>query len=710
MTALEPYGLNNLFRRTGVEGRENQVTHLIFVTNFPTVSNEACPYKIDKHMEDKPVMVIDDDYLSDKKYYLILVAKVKSFDSMPNLDVAFKDEGFENINIRYLRGWILDFMEEENDINSDSGDDESEKWVPHTDIFLGVKDKGSIDSDGKRGMDNKKGDSREEKLDDPFGIYNLLNQKDKNIEAKIVMSDDFSKPLGFSNFIVEDNVASGKAEGHVWKGETIVMGDFNEVCVPSERHGLVFNKQGALMFNSFINSSSLIDVPLSDFSFTWAVKNATKMSKLDRFLVSEGLLCQFPAMTGLILTRLLSNHRLIILRECDIDYGPIPFKMFHSSFDIEGLSSWEKDLVQKAKVKWAIEGDENLKYFHGIINKKRHQMAIRGISVNEEWVMDHPKDFRPISLIRCQYKIMGKILANRLSSVIGSLVSKEQSAIIRGRQTLDGLLILSDVIDWCNHKKRRTWSLKSILKKLMTQYTMPISFVRVMDGGCFEGVKPGMRKVSWFSWDSVVASKEVRGLGMSSFFAMNCDLPFKWIWRFKVQPEAMWVSVIKAIHGRLGNLDRCVTVEENKEVSICDKFTMVSFMGLEVHQEGAEGVQRFIDEGLCDIDGMPTRWLKLMTIKVNVLAWRLALNELPTRFNMLVRGFRNSVYGLPSSRVVGDSKYWYLILSRLGYMVRRFEVKEGGERLLGRFEVKEGGERLLGRYDVCIMVDHLELS
>ncbi|GKC29804.1 hypothetical protein Tco_1037098 [Tanacetum coccineum] len=51
----------------------------------------------------------------------------------------------------------------------------------------------------------------------------------------------------------------------------------------------------------------------------------------------------------------------------------------------------EKDLVQKAKVKWAIEGDENSKYFHGIINKRRHQMAIRGISVNGEWIMDPHK-------------------------------------------------------------------------------------------------------------------------------------------------------------------------------------------------------------------------------------------------------------------------------------------------------------------------------
>ncbi|GKF42320.1 RNA-directed DNA polymerase, eukaryota, reverse transcriptase zinc-binding domain protein, partial [Tanacetum coccineum] len=47
-------------------------------------------------------------------------------------------------------------------------------------------------------------------------------------------------------------------------------------------------------------------------------------------------------------------------------------------------------------------------------------------------------DFRPISLIGIHYKIIAKILANRLSKVIDKIVSKEQSAFIAGRQILDG--------------------------------------------------------------------------------------------------------------------------------------------------------------------------------------------------------------------------------------------------------------------------------
>ncbi|GJV70752.1 hypothetical protein Tco_1490747 [Tanacetum coccineum] len=48
------------------------------------------------------------------------------------------------------------------------------------------------------------------------------------------------------------------------------------------------------------------------------------------------------------------------------------------------------DLAQKAKVKWAIEGDENSRYFHGVLNKKRSQSNIRGIMVDGKW-QDNPK-------------------------------------------------------------------------------------------------------------------------------------------------------------------------------------------------------------------------------------------------------------------------------------------------------------------------------
>jgi hypothetical protein len=56
-------------------------------------------------------------------------------------------------------------------------------------------------------------------------------------------------------------------------------------------------------------------------------------------------------------------------------------------------------------------------------------------------------DFRPISLVGSMYKILAKVLANRLRSVIGSVISDTQSAFVKGRQILDGILVANEVVD-----------------------------------------------------------------------------------------------------------------------------------------------------------------------------------------------------------------------------------------------------------------------
>ncbi|GKA72830.1 RNA-directed DNA polymerase, eukaryota, reverse transcriptase zinc-binding domain protein [Tanacetum coccineum] len=51
-------------------------------------------------------------------------------------------------------------------------------------------------------------------------------------------------------------------------------------------------------------------------------------------------------------------------------------------------------------------------------------------------------DYRPISLIGCQYKVIAKFLANRLQKVVHSVVSEVQTAYIKGRQIIDGPLMV----------------------------------------------------------------------------------------------------------------------------------------------------------------------------------------------------------------------------------------------------------------------------
>ncbi|XP_022003600.1 uncharacterized protein LOC110901053 [Helianthus annuus] len=44
------------------------------------------------------------------------------------------------------------------------------------------------------------------------------------------------------------------------------------------------------------------------------------------------------------------------------------------------------DYRQKARVKWAVEGDENTGFFHGVINANTSNNRINGLMVNGEWV------------------------------------------------------------------------------------------------------------------------------------------------------------------------------------------------------------------------------------------------------------------------------------------------------------------------------------
>ncbi len=57
------------------------------------------------------------------------------------------------------------------------------------------------------------------------------------------------------------------------------------------------------------------------------------------------------------------------------------------------------------------------------------------------------RDFRPISLIGSMYKLLAKVLANRLARVLDGLVSESQNSFVGGRKTLDSVLIANECLD-----------------------------------------------------------------------------------------------------------------------------------------------------------------------------------------------------------------------------------------------------------------------
>lgn len=56
-------------------------------------------------------------------------------------------------------------------------------------------------------------------------------------------------------------------------------------------------------------------------------------------------------------------------------------------------------------------------------------------------------DYKPISLVGCLYKVLAKLLAGRLSKVVDSMISGNQTAFLKGRNILDGVVIANEILD-----------------------------------------------------------------------------------------------------------------------------------------------------------------------------------------------------------------------------------------------------------------------
>ncbi|PWA79807.1 RNA-directed DNA polymerase, eukaryota [Artemisia annua] len=117
-------------------------------------------------------------------------------------------------------------------------------------------------------------------------------------------------------------------------GNTILFGDLNEVRNELERFGSSFSTIDASIFNTFIHDAGLIDLPMGGRQFTWMNKAGSKLSKIDRFLISDGVSQTHPDVQVTILDRLWSDHNPILLHCKKSDFGSIPFKV--SKFLIPG--------------------------------------------------------------------------------------------------------------------------------------------------------------------------------------------------------------------------------------------------------------------------------------------------------------------------------------------------------------------------------------
>ncbi|XP_022041315.1 uncharacterized protein LOC110943892 [Helianthus annuus] len=123
--------------------------------------------------------------------------------------------------------------------------------------------------------------------------------------------------------------------------------------------------------------------------------------------------------------------------------------------------------------------------------------------------------------------------------------------------------------------------LKSVLSSIpiyyLSLYKAPVKVIdkieSMMKKILWAGSSNG-NKVYWVAWETVCTTKKDGGLGVSRLKDVNAALIAKWVWRFKVEKDALWRNVVEQIHEGRGNWDM---LPVKRGISGCWK-TIVNFV------------------------------------------------------------------------------------------------------------------------------------
>ncbi|KAJ9681592.1 hypothetical protein PVL29_017816 [Vitis rotundifolia] len=128
-------------------------------------------------------------------------------------------------------------------------------------------------------------------------------------------------------------------------------------------------------------------------------------------------------------------------------------------------------------------------------------------------------DFRLISLLGGLYKLLAKVLANRLKKVLGKVVSVDQNAFVRGRQILDASLIANEVVDYWQKRKEKGLVCKLDIEKVYDSINWNF-LMKVLHKMGF-----GSRWMEWIWWCISIAKFSVLVNGVpAGFFSSSRGL------------------------------------------------------------------------------------------------------------------------------------------------------------------------------------------
>ncbi|GJS59843.1 RNA-directed DNA polymerase, eukaryota [Tanacetum coccineum] len=334
---------------------------------------------------------------------------------------------------------------------------------------------------------------------------------------------------------------------------------------------------------------------------------------------------------------------------------------------IRELQSLEK--CPKSKIKWAIEGDENSKYYHDILNKKRSQLAIRGILVDADQIIDesssqHVSKSKLMGIYVDADKVaqaarkIGCVTLKTPFTYLGSKVGGHMSRIQSWNETIEAMasrlskwkmktLLIgvgngSDTLFW-----EETWhgdvafkflfsrayaleSCKNIdVASKLSQNSLAFTFCREPRGG-----------VEQDQFDSLKAMVEGTSL---------VNIRDRWIWSLQSSRDFTVASIRKLIDeftlskdwsrpvnkGRTkAEFDTLISDIANlKPEKLVDSDTCIWSLS---HDDKflVNSVKKHIDELSLPSLSRCIRWCKIIPRKANIFMWRMFLDRLLNRLNL----------------------------------------------------------------------------